>query len=119
MIILGRNQTTGYPFIHWLGVLDQRKVWAGLGSPNQSAELRMETIKAILLKYGLLTVEDIAKIICSSFLIPHCAQLAELVYLTLTSCKIFHRSQDQGEINLQKFLNIICGMIFAMLHNIL
>lgn len=94
-----------YPFIHWLGVLDQRKVWAGLGSPKHNGELRMETIKAILLKYGLLTVEDISKIICSTFLIPHCPQVSDLVYLTLTSYKIFHRSQDQGKINLEKFSN--------------
>lgn len=92
---LGINQT--YPFIHWLGVLDQRKAWAGLGSPEQNAENRMETVKAILLKHNLLTVEDIVKIICSMFMVPQCPQLTELVHLTLTSCKIFHKSQDQGE----------------------
>ncbi|XP_045111295.1 uncharacterized protein LOC123504644 isoform X3 [Portunus trituberculatus] len=86
-----------YPFIHWLGVLDQRKAWADLGSPEQNAELRMETIKAILLKQSLLTVEDIAKIISSTFRVPQCQQLTEMVLLTLTSCKIFYKSQDQED----------------------
>ncbi|KAK8388039.1 hypothetical protein O3P69_020131 [Scylla paramamosain] len=90
-----RNQT--YPFIHWLGVLDQRKAWAGLCSPEQNAEFRMETIKAILLKHNLLTVEDIAKIICTTFMVPQCPQLTELVHLSLTACKIFHKSQDQED----------------------
>ncbi|XP_050733502.1 uncharacterized protein LOC127007039 isoform X2 [Eriocheir sinensis] len=93
----GTSSATAYPLIHWLGILEQRKAWASLGQPNQSQELRKECVKSILLRHGVLTIEDIVKIICNSFVIPHCAELGELVYLTLSSCNIFYKSQDQEE----------------------
>lgn len=98
-LLLGTISATAYPLIHWLGILEQRKAWANLGKPNRVLELRKECVKSILLRHGVLTIEDIVKIICNSFVIPHCAEVEELVYLTLTSGSLFCKSQVQGKTN--------------------
>lgn len=90
------NAPEMYPYVHWLGVLDIRKMWALKGSHTLGAKVRMECVKSVLNENSLMTLEEITEILCSYFEMPNCIEITSLIHQMLQTSRNFRRCEDQG-----------------------